>query len=323
MPTSYPTQRRRFALAAAVEATYGTDEVPTFAADAIRLTEPPTVKEDALAMNTREGWSTGGLGTLAMASKSGLLHVVDAKSVLQGAGSAYASGNLPPIDPILKAAGFAATVDATPGSETVTYDVSDDASTGISIYTEVDGNKYATVGGVVEKLQVAADAGQFVTAPATIRGIASAITEQVLESATYPSGLPPVWKASSFTLGAFTPVARSFQLDLGLKVAARGDGNATSAFAGYRITERMPTLQVTVEKEALSTWDPWDDWENSTQRSFALTVGSVQYNKFTISADDARIQDVESQDQDGLSVVQVTYGLFTPSSGNELRIVFA
>lgn len=321
MATSYPTQRRRFALAAAVETTYGTDEVPTFAANAIRLVEPPTASMDSLAPNTREGWSTGGLGELAMATPSGLLHSIEASAVLQGGGSAYATADDVPIDPILVGAGFASTVDTTPSSETVTYDFNDSADDGVSIYTEVDGKKFATVGAVAESFTFGASAGEFVIAPFTFRGIHSAITEQELEAATYPTGLPPVFKASSFTIGAFTPVIRSFEVDLGLTIAIRGDGNATNAHAGYRIIRRQPRVRVVLEVDTLTNYNPWDDKNQSTQRAITFDIGDVQYNKFSIDIADARVMDVSPQD-DGLSLVEVEYGVFTPSTGNELQIVF-
>ena len=321
MATSYPTQRRRFALAAAVEATYGTDEVPTFAANAIRLSEAPTASMEALAPNTREGWSTGGLGELAMATPSGLLHTIEAAGVMQGFGAVYTASDLPPIDPILIVAGFASTVVLTGGSESVTYDPNDNAADGASVYTEVDGKLFKSLGCVTESCVISATAGEFVSVPFTLQGIHSAITEQELEAATYPSTLPPVFKGSSFTIGTFTPVIRSFELDLGVTVVMRGDGNATNAHAGYRIVRRQPRVRVTLEVDQLSSYDPWDDKNQATQRTIDFDIGSVQYNKFTIDIDDARVLDVSPQD-DGLSLVEVEYGVYTPSSGNELSIIF-
>jgi hypothetical protein len=323
MATSYPTQRRRFGLAAAVETTYGTDEVPTFAADAVRLADPPTVSLGSLAPNTREGWSTGGLGELAMATPSGLLHSVEGvRPVMQGGGAAYDDSTVwPSAHSLLLGAGFSATVDTTPASETVTYDFNDAADSGLSIYTEVDGKKFATVGAVAEAFTFGASAGEFVIGDATYVGIHSAITEVELEAATYPTALPPVFKSASFTIGSFTPVIRSFELDLGLTIALRGDGNATNAHAGYRIIRRQPRVRVVLEVDSLTNYNPWDDKNSSTQRTINFTIGATQYNQFSIDIDDARVMEVTPQD-DGLSLLEVEYGVFTPSTGNELQIVF-
>ena len=65
MATVYPVQRRLFALAAKVETTYGVDPTPTFATNAVRLADRPTITRNWLAPNSRENWFTGGLGQLA------------------------------------------------------------------------------------------------------------------------------------------------------------------------------------------------------------------------------------------------------------------
>lgn len=317
-----PTSSRLYGLAAKVETTYGTDSVPTFAADAIRLSARPDFDDDALAPNPREDFASGSLNSPAKDSPAGRFHAIDFETIMHGAGSAYSSSNLPVPAPFMKAAGFSETVDATPGSENVIYDPSDAPSTGISVYLEFANKRTRTLGGVLESMRFAVDAGEFPLLSGRILGLGTAPTELALETATYPTTAPPKFANATMTIGAATLVIRGFELDFGLTVAPRGDGNATDAHAGYRIVRRQPTIIVRAETEALTTWDPWGDMNANTLRALSFTLGSTQYNKYTMTAADMRVMDVTPQDLDGLEIIEATYRMYAPASGNEFRWLF-
>jgi hypothetical protein len=323
MANSYPLHRRRFAIAAKEESTYGTENAPAFTADAFRVLEVPTVSLGALSMNERDNWVTGGLGGLRGAGGSGLLHTISGPAVFIGPGVAYDDATVWPNVHALLLTAFSATVDTTPSSESVTYDISDSPDTGLTVYTNFDGKQFQTLGAVLSSLVIEGEAGKWPTWTFELMGIHDSIAEaDYPATVTYKSALPPLMANIAMTIGSYSPVIRSFSLDLGLEVALRGDGNAVNAHQGYRIVKRTPRLTATVEVDDAANYNPWDDFQNATARTIDLTIGGTQYNRFAIDIDEAAVAEPPSSvDLDGLSGAEVVYGIHTPSSGNELTIV--
>lgn len=323
-----PFQTKLFGLAAKVESTYGSDASPTFTTNAIRLESPPDGPgEDYLFPNEREDAATGTIGRLAAAAPGGRFHSWTYEVVGLGAGSAYSSSNLPNIDPLLQTL-FSQTVDTTSGSEKVTYSLLDAPATGVTLYTELANKKYVTRGAIPESLVIRSDAGGFPIWEFQMVGIADVPSEQALETATYSTVNPPIMENSSTTFdpgtdggSSYTPVIRSWELDLGIEVADRADGNAANPHLGYRVVGRDPRFTVTVEVDSLTNFDPTDLWTNITQVAIDSTIGTTQYGRFDLDFDDARVQDYDHVDDDGLQVYEVEFALFQ-NSGAELDLIF-
>ena len=327
MATSYPVQRRLFGLAAKVETTYGADPVPTFATNAVRLVDRPTITRNWLSPNSRETWFTGGLGELATVAPSGEWHEIDLQMVIHGAGAAYSATVTPSIHPFLLAAGFAGTVVVSAGTESWTYAYTDQPATGLTVYTRLDGKEYKTSGCVVSEWSITADAGAYPVFNAKVQGFAHAtvLTEVSIGTVTLPSTLPPRFKSATCTIGAYAAgVIRSFELSGGNTVAGRGDGTATAGHAGFRITRRQPRFIPRIEMPDITDFNPEADWTASTTRALALTIDETgDYNRYSIAAADMRVIDFTDEDDEGLTVIQPTYGIYTPSAGTELSIAFA
>jgi hypothetical protein len=326
MANDYPLPRRRFAIAAKEEAAYGTPETINFATDAFRLTEVPSVRPMAAVQNTRDEWVTGGLGGLIPAPASGSLVEISGRAVFVGPGVAYAASTTPNIHPLLVTA-FSAAVDTNPSTESWTYDISDSPSTGITVEVAYAGKKVQASGCVLSALTMEMEYGKWPVFAFTLLGIYQSIVEADLPAATYYTDLPPICEDSALTLGSHTPVWRSARLELGLEVALRGDGNATNAHQGYRIVKRAPRFTVTMETDLLATFDPWSQYFAATEIAGSFRVGGApvagnQYNRLAWDADSlAVVEDPQETDLDGLSGLEVTYGVFTPSSGTQLQLL--
>lgn len=325
MANSYPIPRRRFAIAAKEESVYGTPETIDFGADAFRLIEVPEVQLSAAQENVRDEWVTGGLGGLINAPASGKLVQISGKAPFIGPGVAYSASVTPSIHELLVTA-FSAAVDVTGGSEKWDYDISDAPATGLTVHVAKAGKLYEVTGAVLSELSIEMVAGKWPEWNFTLMGIYTDHTEADLPSATYLSELPPIMEASALTIGAYSPVWRSATLDLGLEVALRGDGNATDAHQGYRIVRRAPTLKITLEADDLANYDPWGDFYAGTARAVTFRCGGApvagnQYNRFNVDIAETSVKENPANpDLDGLDGLEVTYGVFTPSSGNQLRI---
>jgi hypothetical protein len=321
MATSYPVSRRLFALAAKVETTYGVDAVPTFATNAVRTMDRPVITHSFLAENLREAWFTGGLGELAAVSPSGHAVEIDFQVPIHGNGAAYASvTGTPNIDPFLRAAGY--TVAYTTGS--VAYTVTDQPTTGLSVYARQDGKEYHVTGAIVTDWSISASAGEYPVFAGKLRGIAGAtvVSEVDIGTITLPTTVPPLFKAATVTIGSYSPVVRSFELSGNPSFATRGDGTATRGHNGFRITRRQPEWRPVLEHADITNFNPEQEWFDATQKTIDFQVGSTQYNYFTVDCDDARVIDWSDSDEDGLAIVEPTYRIFTPSSGQELTIKF-
>jgi hypothetical protein len=322
MATSYPVSRRLFALAAKVETTYAVDAVPTFATNAVRTMDRPVITHSFLAENLRENWFTGGLGELAAVSPSGHAVEIDFSVPIHGTGAAYSSTAPPNIDPFLKAAGYA--VAYTTGS--VAYTVTDAPNTGLSVYARQDGKEYHAVGCIVTDWTITASAGEYPVFTGKLRGIAGAtvVSEVDIGAITLPTTVPPLFKAATCTIGTYSGVVRSFELSGNPTFATRGDGTATRGHNGFRITRRQPEYRPVLEHADITNYNPEADWFAATQRTIDMTVGAGggDHNTFAIDADDARVIDWSDSDEDGLAIVEPTYRIFTPSSGQELTIKF-
>lgn len=320
MATDYPVPDRFWALAAKVETTYGVDVTPTFATNAVRLMEEPTIETEFVAENLRDDWFTGGLGQLAEVSPSGQMHRIGLSMPIYGAGSAYASTNAPGPDPFLRAAGF--TVAFTTAS--VSYAFTDAPGTGLSIYTRKEGKEYHTTGCVVTDWEIVANDNEYPVLNCNLVGIAkaTAMSEVDIGSITLPTVVPPVFKNSPTTLSSYEPVVRSFALSCQNQVATRGDGSNALGLAGFRITRRALEYRPVVEHADISDYNPEAARDVKTQTTLDKQVGATQYNYFTLDADDMRVSEVGFSVEDGLVLVEPVYRIFTPSSGTELAIKF-
>jgi len=123
-------------------------------------------------------------------------------------------------------------------------------------------------------------------------------------------------------ISSYTPVMRRFELSGGTSFATRGDGRGSAAHAGFRITRRQPEFRPVVEHADITNYNPEADRAAATQRTIDMTIGSTQYNKFSFDIDDARVIEFSDSDEDGLTLVEPVYRIFTPSSGQELKIKF-
>lgn len=325
---AYPELTRRVAFAAKLETTIGTDSVPTLAANAIRLLEPPTIEPVFLAENMTDDVVTGKLGTILMAAPGGKAWRIRGRAPAIGRGTAYGAAAFHELDPLLVAAGLTRTATTTPGAEKLDYDPSDDPTaannTTVSAYLWMDGKRYILTYGVIEEMTFRCDAAGFPEVQFSLIGIAGTTTEAALSAATYTNVVFPIWKgASSLVISGATNVRpRSFELGLGLSAVARANANATDGHAGFRVTRRLPELKIRCEVPALADWDPAADWAARTLRTIDFAIGATQYNRMKIDIDDARVINVVTEDDSDLRVYDITYRIAMPVTGNELRLTW-
>ena len=145
-----------------------------------------------------------------------------------------------------------------------------------------------------------------------MRGIGAVPSDIALPAITYAPAatvLPPKATSVGLTIGTYTSaVVRSFNYSHNLAIGPRANLN-NAGHAGLAVGIRDPRLELVIEADALKAGTPWHDandidpYELFNQGmeipSVTLTVGSVQYNKWTLTLNDVYVvEPVEDQSDD-------------------------
>lgn len=316
---THPVPTRLIGFAAALESAGGTPETISLGDDAIQLAEPTDIEGPLyLAENKRVGVIEGHAHTrgAAPSAPSGRFMRLPFRVEARGAGSAYSASNLPPEHVLLVAAGFSFAVVTTSGSESVTYTLDEDPNTGtddtLTVQFQKGNREFVLTYGVVEGLTLEVEAPGIAYWSGTIVGIYSADTEQALEdhSSGYSSVAPAKWNnASPLSIGGVsTIIAPSMTVTWGRQAIIRPKPDATG-IAGIKLGFYDPTLSLSAETLAKSTWDPDDDFNAVTQRAIDATIGGTQYYRLKLNADAAYVDQVVRSENNDLTHYEVDYSL--------------
>ena len=268
-------------LLAKIEGTYRTDPTPDGTNDAMILSEAffSSMTIENRAPNLRENVRNGTLMPVAPGVPRGRTVAGTLNLELRGAGAAYAAGTRPEADPLIRASGFSSTVDATPGSETVTYAQINSGFEGVTIWAYGAGNVYKINGCRCNMVWpiVAGELGilrfEFIgfldTAPATA----------ALPAQTFATAVPQSAVGMSFTVGAWSPDIITGEFNSGTNLVVKPSGNHSDGFSEVQISQFDPRITFSAPTLALATFDPYADRLAATTRAIDWTVGGSQYNR--------------------------------------------
>lgn len=328
-----PFQSRFHAFAAKVETTPGVDAAPSMATDAIRLLQPGQVEEFYQAENRTDDVSTGGVGVDLFALPSGRGVRLTLTWVPIGAGVAYGDPSpVPEGAALLRSAGFAESIDDTPGAEQVVYLAEDAPQTTITALFQISGLQYKATGCVTESFRLSCDAGSFPVIEQVLVGrFAGPTSKPQIDPADYDEVVWPIFASNqAVQIGTVNDlVVRSMSLDLGIEAEARTNGNVDGGFAGLVITRRPATLEVVAEVPDLGTWNPSDDWATRVKRALSFRFGQAssagQYKRVNVVADAGKVVSATDEDLNGIRVWRVGYLCTRPADPQveqELAFVF-
>lgn len=284
---------------AKVETTYNTLATFSTSTDGVQVIKPRPDLTIGYAYDGARAAQNGGFGTIQRQTPTGRTLSGTIRCEAKGYGAAYTSSSVtvPHIHPLIRAAGFDATVSTSGGSEkwdfTPTQGTGTLASTSLRFYTR--GEQFDAAGGYCN-LKITIDgAGIPVWEFPFVSTLATTVADTTLPSITYHSysTIPPVAAGTSFTWGNFTSgIVRSATFDLGRTIEnPRVNINSSAAHAGYQPGLRAPTLDVLVEATTLqgspyhatTAIDPYQLAANATSGlAFSMTVGSTQYNRWKL-----------------------------------------
>ena len=333
-----PMLRRASFAGLKVETTAGTDVVPTAGSNAVVLYDAEIHPLSESTSVDREPYS----GNLSQESPvPGMMAgTFTCKTYVSGSGTAPASAaTAPPWGVALIGCGFKQTVTA---STSVTYaPVSTYSTAGswsptatyagmepLSIYVWNNDTTGAAAGKLYKLLGAMGNAKfSFKTGePATIamdfKGVYSAPTVVSFPAPTFTAHQQPkpiLAAGCTFTPSggaAHTMVFRSLEIDMGMEVILRSDGNNASGFTSALIVNRKPTAKLQVEEPASYTpaagqnW--WTNFSSGVVGDLEIgTIGSTAGNIYAIDMPKVGFKKVDMSTADGIRVIDIDMQLAT------------
>jgi hypothetical protein len=284
MAYTAPTPIRFEACAVKDETTYGTDPVPTVAANAIRLSSRVWVGivPSLHFPNLRDEVMNQGLIPPAAGIATGQKVAVTARFELKGFGSDYTSAAVfADFAPFLNATGWLGVWSAAPDKWTHTP-ITSGGRPSCSMYGWGNGMLYKT-SGIRGNITVTIRAGEEIQVNFVGEGLLTAYSAAAAPSATLTTVTPPVAIAGACTVGAWSPDYDEIVLASGNNCQWLLSGNAAQGLQSYDYGESKPTLTLRGAAVPMGTYDPLGDWIAATARAFSLSFGTVQYNRGTIT----------------------------------------
>ncbi len=298
---------RKTVVMAKVETTYGTDAVPTGAANAMLVSNVTlTPLENDMAQRNYVRPFLGTLQELVAASRA----VLDFEVELAGSGAA---GTAPAWGAVLRACGFSETLSVGVSASYAPVSASFDS---VTIYTFIDGVKHALLGarGTVD---FTFKDKTVPTAKIKMTGLYAAPADLVNPTITLTSWQTPLAmnnaNTTGFSLHGYAGVLSNLTVTMANNVQHRNLVGTEEV----QITDRKPTGSITIEAVHIAQMDFFTRANTAALGALALTHGTVAGNKVQLNLPNVQLTKPTYADLNGIRMLQMSL-IPTPSSaGND------
>lgn len=298
---------RKKAVLAKIESVYGTDAVPTGAANAIltkqaaiSLMQGGTVKRDL------DRPTMGGEQELHVSPYSTISYMVEAA----GAGAA---GTAPAYSPLLLACGFAETINA---GVDVQYDPVSAAFDSLSQYFSMDGIKHALLG-CRGKLKLTLSPGGIPMLSFDFTGLRVApadTADPTLTTTAWQVPIPVTNAATpTFSLHGYAANMIALELDMGTVVVYRNVVGEESV----QITDRDVSGSVTIEEPLLATKDFHAICAAHTLGAMQFIHGTAAGSIFQVDAGQVQVLEPQIGETDGIATLQMKLKCIPTDAGDD------
>ncbi len=299
---------------AKVEAVYGTDPVPTPAADAV-LVINPEVSVEAEKIER----------SMVRPTLSPVPHLIGKKHVsvsfateLKGSGSL---GSVPEISPLLQACGLSEAINA--GLD-VQYSLSSSSLKSCTIYLYLDGIMHQ-VNGCRGSFEIVAEAGEQPRISWKFQGLYQIpLDADIPAGFSYESTKGPVFQGATFTWDTYAAMIQKLSLNLNNKFAQREVVSASHGVEAIEIVGRLPGGSINPEavKEAARPF--WANWEAGNGATLQTVIGTAAGNIIQIdsAANGCVKESISWGDRNGIRVYEIPFGLYSESGDDELKLTF-
>lgn len=302
---------RQQVILAKSEVTYGTDPVPSGAANTIRCSNIGVTPIAGSTVDRRIIYPTFGAVPKALVNK----HVTLTFDVeLQGSGVA---GTPPAFGPLLTACGLGETIVA---MTSVAYKPISSGFGSATLYLNADGTQHTLLGG---RGNVALDfmPNDLPVLKFAMTGLWTAPSAVALPAPVFTAFIDAIDmnKANTqFSLHGYTAVLEKLALDLGWTVTHRDRPNA----AIVQLTDRNSAGSVEFEAPAIGTKDYFADAYNQTLVDLNVVHGTVAGKIVTIDAPKAQILQPAYGDVSGIRTLTANLMLTRNAGDDELVLTF-
>lgn len=316
----------RWGVLAMLEGSYGGGGTLVAADHGVRVYEDPAVDKEFEYDGRRAGKQPATQGMALNVAPSGRFARVPLAHEIHGGGAQYSTTVVPSLHTLLRLCGMDATyVTDTSYSYAPSPEATGYASGAVEVYRR--GQLWALNGVYGEGFTISGEAGRPALFSAQLIGRMPANeSDASLPAITYPTVLPPKAMAMAAAINSVAQArVRSFSLEHTRNIAPRVFDTSAGVHGGFTPgAEREFRLMMTVEAVALSTLNPYALRDAATSIPVTLTVGGTQFNRFTIAAAQAQIEDVSDGAEGPVATWEITLGLktSTPSANNEVSILF-
>jgi hypothetical protein len=299
-----PLLTRNSAVLAKIEGAEGVDAVPT-AADNALLTNDLGVTPQPVVIDTTEHSGSLDVG-------EPIIGITPMQVTIQcyekGSGAA---GTPPEYGPLLRACGFAETINA---GTSVVYDLASTAIPSVTIYVFRSGLRWILLGcrGTPTLTMVSGNPWMF---DFTMSGIFGGKADVAVPSLTLDSTRPPVWKGGVFHIAGADAALRQCTIALNNTVSFPDNPNAAEGIDAPQITRRdlqgsMDPLEVLV-----ATRNIFSDFRAGTTRALQAVNGSTAGNILTVDIPAAKYRNETQGDRDGFLMADVPFSAVSVDDG--------
>jgi len=303
---------RRRILLAKVESTYNTDAVPTGADNAILIEELNWATE-GLRMVDRPAIRSS-LGSLQQVYGGSLLSVTFTAEV-KGSGTA---GTAPEIGALFLGCGMAETIVAV---TSVAYDPASASQSSLTLYFYEDGT-LTKLTGCRGSYTLQGEVGGRLMASFTFTGHFSGPTDIALATPTYDSTVPPIMINGSFTIGGYSAVIQSLDVDMGITVETPPNLSATDGYGEVLVTSRDVSGSINPEQPLVAAHDFMVAFKAGTTEALSMgPIGATAGNQVQITMPAVYYRDMAPSEREGVLAYDLTFGAAESSGDDEISLI--
>jgi len=309
-----PDSSKRGGLLVKIESVYGTDPVPVPATNAVAVMNPQFTTDVTLV--ERDQILRDSLSRLSAVIGRKLARLTFGVEI-KGSGTA---GTAVRAGPLLRSCGLSETIVAV---TSVTYAPVNTGFESCTIYW-YDGSKLHKLTGVYSTMRIVEEVGQFGRFEFTCTGIWNLPTDAAIPSMTLDTTKPQPIINLGLTLGAYSPVAATLNIDLGVQVGERVDFNATEGLRGLQITSRAVSGSIDPENVPEATHSFYTNLKNGVEVAMAGNlIGATAGNKVAITSPKVQYEAPAPGERNQIRTLAVPlrFNPSTDANNDEIQIV--
>jgi len=302
--------RRRCQIAAKIEEVEGT-AITLAAADVISNTYEAKYDPDIKYFKrnpSRASLSQAGGRTGQKSSK------ISFKVDLHGSGS---KGVAPSYGKLLKACGFG---EAIGEGATVTYTPASDAIPCLTMAMYIDG-VIKRIKGARGTVRFVHKVGEPVMMEFEFTGVLDFMaTGAMLTAVSYATTVPPAFLNATLLLDSYAAIVSGLTIDIANEIALRDSANGADGYISAVITGRDPKGSIDPETCLTATYDLLTKLKADTLMMFTETLGTVDGNKFIITAPKVQYTGMKDAERSGIDVTALDLAFCMSSGDDEISI---